>query len=300
VAVLLPSHLEVGAASHTGRVRSANEDDYLVLAPQGAAGECLFAVADGMGGTVGGAEASRAAVRGLGAAFLGGGSSEERLRRGFAAACATVFDLARANPALRGMGTTLTALHLAGARGAVGHVGDTRCLRLRDGRLEQLTTDHALRGESSHLTRCIGGGREHETADLLAFDVRPGDVYLLASDGLWSVVGAEVLAARLRQLAPQAAADALIQDANAGGGPDNATAIVVRVRDARVAARASADLPRAEARMLPPVLRAGSLRRPWWPWLLLAVAVALGGATLAKVWVGFDVLEWLRGVLPRR
>src|SRR5262249_27794675 len=161
-------------------------DDYLVLAPHDPEvvrriGR-LVAVADGMGGAMGGAEASRAALRALAAEFLtppsAGTVAPAHMRAGFAAACRRVLELARESPALAGMGTTLTAVHLCGERMVVGHVGDSRCYRLRDGRFEQLTTDHAVRGEN-RLTRCIGAGRDHEDVDVAEHDLRPGDRLLL-------------------------------------------------------------------------------------------------------------------------
>jgi PPM family protein phosphatase len=114
--VRVPPGFAVGVCSHTGRVRSSNEDDYLLAAlPQ--AGPLLAAVADGMGGLFGGAEASRTALRALGAAVLEGGVEVppgERLLAGFTAASARVHEAASAVPALRDMGTTMTALLFTG------------------------------------------------------------------------------------------------------------------------------------------------------------------------------------------
>lgn len=287
----MPAGVSVGACSHTGLVRSSNEDDYL-LGALPAPGPFLAAIADGMGGMAGGAEASRTALRALGACVLDGTSRTslpQRVRDGFAAASARVFDAAAAVPALRDMGTTMTALCLADGTATVGHVGDTRLYRRRDGACEQLTTDHAVREPDNLLTRCIGVGNVNTEVDHAEFDVRSGDRFALVSDGVWSVLPAAVFARLLEREAPQQAAEALVAEALAAGGPDNATVLVVDVNQAPAGAAAvEADLPREERpddRRLWP--RAVSLRAPVWPWLLfLAAAVLLLHAGLR--WWGVD------------
>jgi serine/threonine protein phosphatase PrpC len=294
--VKVPPHLRVGACSHTGLVRSSNEDDYL-LADLPGSGTFVAAIADGMGGLAGGAEASRTALRAAASSVLDGGRHAplgERVRDGFAAAGLRVFDASQAVPALRDMGTTLTMLCLHDGQAVVGHVGDTRLYRVRGGQCEQLTTDHAVREPENLLTRCIGAGQSVVEADHAAWSLAAGDRFVLVSDGVWSVLTAAALARLAALETPQGAADALVGESLARGGPDNATAIVVDVMAPRgpaaVAPAVDTELPRderVEAGWLWP--RARSLRGPTWPWLLwLAGASLLAFAALRAF--GVDVL----------
>jgi protein phosphatase len=300
--VKVPARFQVGACSHPGQVRSHNEDDYLVGTLPGERA-LLAAIADGMGGLAGGAEASRTALRALAGAVLDGGSDapvDLRLRAGSVAAAARVRDAAAAVPALRDMGTTLTALCCADDRLHLVHVGDTRAYRLRGGGCEQLTEDHAVRQPDNLLTRCIGAGQPSLPLDEASLDLQVGDRLLLVSDGVWSVVAADEFGRLAALVPPQAAAEALVKAALRAGGPDNATAVVVEVASAAAAAGAplrDVDLPRHERpdeRQLWPAAR--SLRPPHWPWWLLAAAVVVvadvacrlaGGPGLPFAWPGF-------------
>lgn len=296
----LHADLRLGAATHTGTVRRANEDDYLILAPHDEAAVRgrgrLFAVADGMGGVAGGAEASRTAVRALAQSFVQGDGGapmvERRMRQGFELACQRVFERSREHPALRGMGTTLTALNLVGAMATVGHVGDSRCYRLRDGELERLTTDHAVRGAENRLTRCVGGGRDREEMELKSIDVRPGDRFLLATDGLWGGLPHDEIVRVLERQPPQQAAEQLVRMALRGGGSDNATAVVVQVVAlGETGALQEVAVPAGEVRDAP-VLRGRSRARRGlrWPWVLIVLGLALTALTVARV-LGFDPLS---------
>lgn len=288
----------VGVDTHTGRVRTANEDDYLVLAPATAAGEptrLLLVVADGMGGVTGGAEASRAAVRALSAAFLSGtvdGDARARLEEGFARACAHVAEMSREHPRLRDMGTTLTALHLTGDRAVLGHVGDSRCYRWRRGEAaEALTVDHAVRGVEHRLTRCVGGGRDTEEVDVHEFEVRPGDTFLLATDGLWDQVSEAEIGDALAQRDVQTGAEALVRAALARGGPDNCTALIVRAHapsDAGGRVRPVDLPPRETPRALSLDGPLPDLRAPRWPWAVLVLALAIAGAAAARLLAGWS------------
>lgn len=292
--------VDVGAATHTGCVRSSNEDDYLVLMPHDTellgAGR-LLALADGMGGAAGGAEASRAAIRAASQSFLqpgsGGGDPKGRMQEGFERACARVFEISRQSPSLRGMGTTLTILNFSGDRAILGHVGDSRCYRLRGGELEQLTEDHAVSGQENRLTRCIGGGRPEERADVTELEVRRGDCFLLATDGLWDFVPQPEIQRLMADSSAQAAADELVWLANENGGPDNSTAVVLRVlrTDGAPGSLGDVDLPSEEARVVS--ARLGSARRlrpPRWPWVIVLVSIVLGGLAVARL-QGVDVVE---------
>jgi protein phosphatase len=304
----LHEDIEIGAASHTGRVRSTNEDDFLVFSPQDpddvrTRGR-LLALADGMGGVAGGAEASRAAVRCLATAFLSAprdASPGERLRQGFSAASSGVLEMSREVPALREMGTTLTAVNLLADRLVVGHVGDSRCYLLRDGELTQLTTDHAVREPESYLTRCVGGGQEGGSPDFVELAVHKGDQVVLVTDGLWNVVADERIAKLLAGRPAQAAAESLLAAANAAGGPDNSTVIVATIRSTAgdPGELREVELPREEQRIRPAVHRPrGGLASPRWPWVVLVLALLLLVVGSLKLLRGMDliaaVLEWFR------
>src|SRR5215207_8501494 len=126
--------VRVGAASDIGRVRERNDDSYLVDAP-------LFAVADGMGGHKGGDVASQLALETIETGFRQGkGDLAQQIRD----ANAVVFDRSQSDSAVRGMGTTLTAVVVAGTSALIAHVGDSRAYLLRAGDLRQLTDDHTL------------------------------------------------------------------------------------------------------------------------------------------------------------
>lgn len=297
----VPRAYDIGAATHTGWVRANNEDDYLIAnVPPPAEGPMVCAVADGMGGAAGGAEASRLGLRALGGVLLDVASTtpiHQRMVAGFAAAASRVLAEGETVPALRGMGTTLSALCLQDGVAHIGHVGDTRIYRLREGTIEQLTTDHAAREPDNLLLRCIGGGQLTCEVDQDEFPLQKGDRFLLASDGVWSAVPAVQLGKLLARGEPQAAADALVAQALAAGGHDNATAVVVEVLDptAQGAGR-DVDLPRDErpgVRDLWP--RSPSLRAPIWPWMMWVAAAVLLSATLVRWWWGIDLWAFASG-----
>lgn len=290
--------VDVGAATRAGPARVVNEDDLLLLEPAAServgGWDRLLVVADGMGGVSGGAEASRAAVRALAGAFLREpppAGLAEGMRRGFAAACSAVAELARQSRSLRGMGTTLTALVQSGDRAVVGHVGDSRCWLWRGKRLRRLTEDHATGDGARRLLRCIGGGRSQEDADVVELEVRAGDAFLLATDGLWSVVpDAEIAAVLGRGEPARATAEALVARASRRGGGDDATAVVLVVERDPAAARRGArevELPPEEmaGTRLPRAARR-SLRRPVWPWVLLLGSLLALAALLVEQIVG--------------
>jgi protein phosphatase len=223
-----------GAQSDIGLHRKTNEDTYVVRPP-------LYAVCDGMGGANAGEVASALAAETL-AAEVAGGSP---LLAAAEAANAAVFRRAHENVAQMGMGTTLTALLLDGDTARFAHIGDSRAYLLRDGELRQVTDDHSLVGEMvrdgrlteeeaavhphrSILSRALGT-EAHVRIDEYAEELLPGDVLLLCSDGLSGPVPAAAIRVALTHADPQAAAERLIQEARKAGGPDNITAVVVRV-----------------------------------------------------------------------
>ncbi|HTU16176.1 MAG TPA: Stp1/IreP family PP2C-type Ser/Thr phosphatase [Solirubrobacterales bacterium] len=226
----------------TGRQRQANEDSFLVREP-------LFVVADGMGGAQAGEVASMTAVQ----AFENGlpaGDPEIALQESIGLANRTIHDQAHSDSSLAGMGTTITAAAVDGEAEAVviGHVGDSRAYRLRDGILQRLTKDHSLveemrrRGQiteaqaedhpqRSIITRALGPEPEVQ-ADIQSVPSAPGDLFLLCSDGLTTMLGDE----RIKELlvgstSLDAATRALVDEANRAGGRDNITVVLFQVED---------------------------------------------------------------------
>jgi PPM family protein phosphatase len=230
------------ADSDTGRARRANEDAFFAHAP-------VFAVADGMGGAQAGEVASRTVVDCLRRGLPDGGSPEERLAALAEEANGLIHRKAAEDEQRAGMGTTLTAAYVDEDAVSFGHVGDSRAYLFRDGKLKQLTNDHSLVGEMvrrgkltaeqaeehpqrSIITRALGPEPAVEVDHMTTF-ARDGDVFLLCSDGLTSMVPDEQIERTLAD-APdlQAAGQALIDAANGAGGRDNITVILFRVEEA--------------------------------------------------------------------
>src|SRR5580700_5044050 len=233
---------ETTCKTDTGRQRRDNEDSAYARAP-------VFVVADGMGGAQAGEVASRIAVEAFEQGLPDSGSPEERLAARVREANAQIYERSRADRGRAGMGTTLTAAYVDDTHVAIAHVGDSRAYLFRDGTLKRLTQDHSLvdeivrRGklteeqaaehpQRSIITRALGPEPTVEV-DTWTYPVREGDVLLLCSDGLTSMISEdrvkEVLATAP---ALDAAAQALIDEANAAGGRDNITVVLFRIEDA--------------------------------------------------------------------
>jgi len=236
-------HIEWAELSDVGRQRSSNQDFCGAAIVPG--GDRLWIVADGMGGHAGGETASRVAVEAATASFLAGrGPLTERLRESIAAANRAVIETARGDRALTGMGTTAVAMAL-GDGACVANVGDSRAYRLRRGRIEQLTRDHSVVAElvrqgAISEEEALIHPRRHEVLRSLGFeddldidvdllDVAAGDVLLLCTDGLTGVVDDAEIAALCGKRPQRDAARALVDAANARGGPDNVTVQVIRL-----------------------------------------------------------------------
>lgn len=219
-----------------GRVREGNEDGFRIDDRTG-----LVAVADGMGGHVGGEVASATALEALVAAVANG----RPIREAIAEANEAVMEKSATDENLRGMGTTLTVATLAsGGTLLIGHVGDSRAYLARDGAITQITDDHSLveemvqRGQltpeqaevhprRSIVTRALGIDPDIEI-DVYPVELRPGDRVLLCSDGLSNMLRSEAMAAILgREPDGQRAAQLLVDSANAAGGEDNITALII-------------------------------------------------------------------------
>ena len=231
----------VAGISDPGRKRRRNEDAYVVEPP-------LFAVADGMGGAQAGEVASRlaaAALKGRGA----GAGGEGRIVALIQEANRRVYDRSHEDPNVSGMGTTMTVALVEDGQVAFGHVGDSRAYLIRDGSMEQLTEDHSLVAElmrsgklspeeaethpqRSVITRALGTDPDVDV-DSFTIAARMGDLFLLCSDGLTTMVPNETildLVERHRDDMDKALR-ALVSAANKGGGEDNITVVAFEIAD---------------------------------------------------------------------
>jgi protein phosphatase len=240
----------------TGRQRKGNEDAAYARAP-------LFAVADGMGGAQAGEVASGIAVETLGAGLPEASPpapSESRLAEVVRAANERIHALSRSDEARAGMGTTMTVVLVGDEEVTIAHVGDSRAYRYRERTLERLTDDHSLVEEyvrqgrltpeearehpqRSIITRASGPEAEVEV-DTRTWPARDGDVFLICSDGLTTMVGEDAIAAELgaaRTL--EETGHALVDAANAAGGRDNITVVLVRLEEVTLAGAVTGEQP---------------------------------------------------------
>lgn len=250
------SWFEIGAVTDIGRKRSQNQDSLAVFPALG-----LFLVADGMGGHRGGEIASQMAAELIPQAIQGSStaapitssSAPAVLREAIRAANHSIYSRALQSPVLRGMGTTTTALIFREDQLIIGHVGDSRCYLFREPNLFwQLTRDHSLVQEKLRaglisrqemrtdrmknvITRSVGFEPD-VNVETYWMKTRPGDCYILCSDGLSGLISDEQIRTLLEEnliLGPrstEAAVRKLIDAANESGGDDNITAILVRYR----------------------------------------------------------------------
>jgi PPM family protein phosphatase len=245
--------------SDKGLRRTSNEDSHCERADIG-----LFVVADGMGGHVAGEVASRVAVESI-QAFIAETAHADRnrtwpfpfepslsleanrLKAAFRLANRKIASAIADSSDLRGMATTASAILAGKGTLCVAHVGDSRVYVLRSGSLEQLTHDHSWVEEQVRagtmspsaarqhpwrnvVTRALSGGEDPEV-DVTDVEPSAGERYLLCSDGLFAVVGDQQISELLgdRTLSLQDICVALVNAANAGGGPDNITALVLEI-----------------------------------------------------------------------
>ena len=271
------------ASSHVGKIRASNQDS-------GSVGRNLFVVADGMGGHAGGDVASALAVQhlfGLDRTYDSVEDAREALFRGVLDAGADLTNAVVEHPELTGMGTTVSAMIRVKSQMVIAHIGDSRIYRLREGVLEQITSDHtfvqrlvdsgritpeeaAVHPRRSVLMRVLGDVDAEPEVDTHVIDTLPGDRWLLCSDGLSGYVPERDIAETLLTVDDvELAAHKLINQSLSEGAPDNVTVVVVRVTE---------DLdtsPPAEPRMVgaaagPLTYESGPvMRRPALPALLL-------------------------------
>jgi serine/threonine protein phosphatase PrpC len=256
--------------TQTGNVRRSNEDSFLLRSP-------LFMVADGMGGALAGELASRMCAEAFAELDLIEHQGEEALRATIGVANRRIWERSRTDAEASGMGTTVTAA-LVAENGVVtfAHVGDSRAYLLRDGALQRLSEDHSLvhelmrqgelsEAEAEHhpqrsvITRALGTDEEVQI-DTFALETQPGDVLLLCTDGLNTMISEHEIAGALAS--PASATDIarrLVRAALKAGGDDNVTAVVVRFGEV-APAQADEDVTSGGAvqRVLPPNMDAGS------------------------------------------
>ena len=224
--------------THIGKVRRSNQDALIESAADG-----LWGVADGMGGHNGGETASAGARDGMLELLAGKNPEQNALRTAIGAVNSRLYLRQLEDESLSGMGTTLTLAWFAPDAVLIGHVGDSRAYRLRDGKLTQVTDDHSVVAElvrggmltpeqaASHpmrnvITRAVGTEEGVET-DLLREERQKGDLWLICSDGLYGMVGDDAIASALSSLPMDKAADRLLASALEAGGRDNISFIIL-------------------------------------------------------------------------
>ncbi|MCS7065067.1 MAG: protein phosphatase 2C domain-containing protein [Fimbriimonadales bacterium] len=245
------------ARSEIGKVRENNEDKFDFYEPDEperlSVRGSVYLVCDGMGGHEAGQIASELASKlFLHHYYHSDGTPQDAAERAVLQAHTYIQRMGQSIPSRRDMGTTLTALILRQDEGILVHVGDSRCYRMRNGELQQLTRDHTLVQEwvaqgllppdaaryhpySSVITQAIGveGERGPLKPDIETFPLQEGDLFLLCSDGLTDMLEDAEIAEILRQQPPTQAAWTLIDRALAEGGRDNVTVVLVQIRELR-------------------------------------------------------------------
>lgn len=250
----MPMQVRAYGLTDLGRKRQGNEDAFIIDDPHG-----LYVVCDGMGGHNAGEVASARAIevvrdfvqerhqvlRQLADAPSAQSAlaAQALVEEAVQAACTEIYRMAQADPNKRGMGTTFVGLFIAGDKAIIGHVGDSRIYQLRQGQSHRLTEDHTLiaaqlkagtitKTEAAKspyrnvITRAVGI-QESVQVDTLLFDLLPGDLYLLCSDGLHGYLSDDEASSLLTSKAWDLLPKKLIDLANSRGGKDNVTAVIV-------------------------------------------------------------------------
>ncbi|WP_457637530.1 PP2C family protein-serine/threonine phosphatase [Oceanithermus sp.] len=256
--MLLTERLEIAAASNVGRVRRNNEDFHRAAVYSIPNGHLLLAaVADGMGGAEAGEVASKIAIESLNEAvrvyaehlssYRPSVPLDRLIHKAFSLAQRRILKHVSQNPELKGMGTTMTALVAMEPswKGSIGHIGDSRAYRYRNGNLKMLTQDHSWvaqqvrMGRMTHyeaeehpwrnlLTQALGV--ENAEFEIIPVQLEKGDVYIFVSDGLYNLVPPEEWIADLDQKDLQTAVDYWTAQAVQRGGTDNITVVAVRIK----------------------------------------------------------------------
>ncbi len=243
----------VGAKTDLGRVRENNEDKFEFFEPEDpdvlALKGSFYAVADGMGGHAAGQIASELALKTAIGSYYADRSPiiEESLRQAIQQGNALIYDAARAIAERSGMGTTITALVIRGEEAFIAQVGDSRCYRVRNGGIMQLTEDHSWVSEQVRrggmspeeaayspfrnvITRSLGNAPNVDV-DVFTEEIEEDDVFVLCSDGLTGEVSDEEILEAVDNASVSQAAWDLVNRAIEHGGRDNVTVLVVAIRD---------------------------------------------------------------------
>lgn len=243
----------LGAKTDLGRIRENNEDKFEFFQPDDpdvlATKGSLYAVADGMGGHAAGQIASEMALKNVVKTYYSDNSPmvEESIRAAVQQANGIIYETARAIPERSGMGTTITLLIVRGEEAFVAQVGDSRCYRVRDGKIKQMTEDHSWVSEQVRMggmtreeaemspfknviTRCLGTAPSVEV-DIYYEDLKIGDCYLLCSDGLSGEVKEDEMRKAMSDGSPSEAALQLVELALDRGGKDNITVLILKISD---------------------------------------------------------------------
>jgi serine/threonine protein phosphatase PrpC len=234
--------VQLGHGTDPGRKRRRNEDDYVAEPP-------LFAIADGMGGAQAGELASSLAAGAVRDDEGAAGSGERHVTELIQEANRRVYQRSNEDASASGMGTTMTVALVEDGAVVFGHVGDSRAYLIRDGKLDQLTEDHSLVAElvrsgklspeeaethpqRSVITRALGTDPDVDV-DTFSIQTQPGDLFMLCSDGLTSMVEDQAILETVEKNRGdlQTAAKALIRAANKGGGEDNITVVFFEIGD---------------------------------------------------------------------
>jgi len=294
-----PLKLSVAVVTDVGKSRERNEDSHYL-------GERVFAVADGLGGHSAGEVASSIAVGAIAELDREGSAPHSAFALADAVERANreVFERAQHDAELRGMATTITAVSIDGTTAHLAHVGDSRCYLLRDGAISQVTQDHTLvarmvaegkltqRQAETHpqrsvVTRALGAGPEVEV-DTLELELLGGDRLLLCSDGLTETLTDEEIREFAVKRAPlEDICHALVDEANARGGPDNITIVLVGVQGPRhrtePASEAAGEPAGGAAPPAPKKRRRVPVRALVWVGILVVVLVA--GIVGVRTWI---------------
>jgi serine/threonine protein phosphatase PrpC len=311
------------AAGHSdpGQRRLLNEDTWRIAheaetAPMWPSRGRLFVVADGMGGHAAGEVASELAVETLLAEYYGPDDNPTpprmRLEQAILTANDRIYEQASAQLTQAGMGTTLVAAVLYQDRLIVANVGDSRAYLVRDGQARQITRDHSWVAEQvragtlspqeaeTHIyrnvvTRCLGH-RPLIQIDIFDLDLQPEDAVLLCSDGLSNMVTEEQMAQVLATELPGTATRRLVDLANQAGGPDNITAVVLKLFDPAHVPEIPEEAPRRTAphvQVRATARRRAADRRRRLAWLLAALLVAMAATALLAIVRWPEIQGWL-------
>jgi serine/threonine protein phosphatase PrpC len=292
--------IEHASSTDVGVRRSHNQDNHAIQLArddeQWRQRGHLFLVADGMGAHAVGEKASEQAAGVIPHTYqkyVQQGPAAA-LRKAFIEANASIHACGQANREFEGMGTTTTALLIRPEGAWIGHVGDSRAYRIRDGRIEQLSYDHSLVWEYARLKhidpeevhdipsnvihRCLGPEPLVQVDIEGPHPLRSGDIFLLCSDGLSGQVTDHEMGAVASVLPPAEACRFLIDLANMRGGPDNITVVILRVGGA------------TDANGVTPA--AGATRRPFWPRVPWWPTALILGTLLAMAAIALEVQSW--------